>query len=274
MKTLFIFILALAWSQCGFAQQDSTLLSVTYEMKYKEYESDDTLKTDIRRLDIGRYSSQFISAVSEWFEKTRGMYPPAEQRFHSPYPGSFTYRDDVFKNLPAKGIVSVVHMPGWLTVQDSLATLFDWKPEKGDSTICGYPCKKATTSFRGRDWTVWYTMDLPYDDGPWKFCGLPGLILYASESDGVFSFSCIGIEKGDGHAICMKYGKKLKVVTPERNEELRIMEGKDKDAYFALITGFQVISKKNYDSSGNPIQETPKKTVLMEYVKAGRQIER
>lgn len=47
-------------------------------------------------------------------------------------------------------------------------------------------------------WTAWYTLDLPYDDGPWKLCGLPGLILEAQEREGVFAFRFAGIERCDG----------------------------------------------------------------------------
>ncbi|RQE01044.1 GLPGLI family protein, partial [Prevotella intermedia] len=44
----------------------------------------------------------------------------------------------------------------------------------------GMECKKATTNFRGRYWEVWYTEDIPISQGPWKLCGLPGMILKAN----------------------------------------------------------------------------------------------
>ena len=33
---------------------------------------------------------------------------------------------------------------------------------RGDSTILGYPCHKATTHFRGRDYIAWYTEEIPF----------------------------------------------------------------------------------------------------------------
>ncbi len=55
----------------------------------------------------------------------------------------------------------------------------------GDETkeVLGHQCQKATTSWRGREWTAWFS-DIPYNDGPWKFGGLPGLILEMSDSTG------------------------------------------------------------------------------------------
>lgn len=61
-------------------------------------------------------------------------------------------------------------------------------------TVLGYECVMARTSYHGRDWTVWFTPEVPIQDGPWKFVGLPGLILDASESQGMHSFTANGIE--------------------------------------------------------------------------------
>lgn len=61
-------------------------------------------------------------------------------------------------------------------------------------TILNYQCVMATTDYHGRKWTVWFTPEIPIQDGPWKFCGLPGLVMEASEPSGQHSFSVSGIE--------------------------------------------------------------------------------
>lgn len=61
-------------------------------------------------------------------------------------------------------------------------------------TILGYECMMAMTAYHGRDWTAWFAPEIPAHDGPWKFAGLPGLILMASESQGIYSFTANGIE--------------------------------------------------------------------------------
>ncbi len=52
---------------------------------------------------------------------------------------------------------------------------------------------RATTHYGGRDWTVWFTLEIPFSVGPWKLWGLPGLVLRAEEVQGMFSFICTSV---------------------------------------------------------------------------------
>jgi GLPGLI family protein len=55
-------------------------------------------------------------------------------------------------------------------------------------------CSKATGSFRGRNYTAWYTLDIPVVFGPYKFCGLPGLILEINDENNFVQISAQKIE--------------------------------------------------------------------------------
>ena len=59
-------------------------------------------------------------------------------------------------------------------------TIPEWTLCEDTTSILGMECKKATTNFRGRYWEVWYTEEIPISQGPWKLCGLPGMILKAN----------------------------------------------------------------------------------------------
>lgn len=54
---------------------------------------------------------------------------------------------------------------------------FNWKITNETKQIANYICTKATTKFRGRNYEVWFTDEIPISAGPWKIHGLPGLIL-------------------------------------------------------------------------------------------------
>ena len=64
-----------------------------------------------------------------------------------------------------------------------------WKLMDENKNIHGYLCKKAEIAFGGRIWIAYYTSQIPIQDGPYKFYGLPGLILELSSTDKAYSFS-------------------------------------------------------------------------------------
>ena len=275
MKKSLLVLLMSAGVSCTFAQrsktfgpaepkQDSTILSVTYDVFYQKFEEESKKEKDLMRLDIGGHSSQFVSVISEFLAKNRSDV--FAKKIKIPYTDYTTLRDEVFKNTPNKGFMRFIHMPGWVSCREKIEGLFDWQLQEGDSIVCEYTCQKAVTTFRGRTWTVWYTLDIPYSDGPWKFCGLPGLILHAYDSEGMFRFNCIGIEKGDGHEIKMKTPKSgvIDTYTPLRVAEIMMLEYWDRSAHFTQMTGMVGKVTGIRDVQGNKIKIVPRSRILYE----------
>jgi GLPGLI family protein len=85
-------------------------------------------------------------------------------------------------------------------VEEAMPVL-NWKISADTATFKGLQCQKATTRFKGRDYTAWFCADLPYRAGPWKLNGLPGLIVeaYDSKKEVVFTFD--GLEKVDPNQV-------------------------------------------------------------------------
>lgn len=53
----------------------------------------------------------------------------------------------------------------------------EWKITSEKLKIGEWTTQKAETDFGGRHWYAWFTTDIPIQDGPYKFHGLPGLIV-------------------------------------------------------------------------------------------------
>lgn len=60
--------------------------------------------------------------------------------------------------------------------------------------ILNYKVQKATTEFGGRTWIAWFAKDIPIQDGPYKFYGLPGLILKIEDKTASHKFVLKGIK--------------------------------------------------------------------------------
>jgi GLPGLI family protein len=93
-----------------------------------------------------------------------------------------------FKDLKNKVITYNDHIRfNFFNINDSIGNL-DWKIEASTKEILGYSCQKATLSFRGRNFIVYFSQSISTSDGPLKFSGLPGLILEVISDDSVASF--------------------------------------------------------------------------------------
>ena len=101
----------------------------------------------------------------------------------------------VYKNYP-QGKMTVTE---GLLMQDYIYedTLYaqNWVIQDSSKLILGHECQKAVCQYRGHCWTAWFAMDIPITDGPWKLCGLPGLIMEVTSEDNSHAFKLLGLEK-------------------------------------------------------------------------------
>lgn len=182
-----------------------TIDQVAYRITYNSKSVTDTTKTPYRykddemRLEIGK------SGVSRFYSYTRFLRKQMTAEMIKkgggidltsiPKGGAISW--ELYKNYPVQGktlyldVISLdsyqceenVETPDWQLVPDST------------KEILGYQCQMATTRFKGRQWTVWYTEDIPLDEGPWKLRGLPGLVLSAYDAKRQYVFEGAGLEQ-------------------------------------------------------------------------------
>ena len=80
-----------------------------------------------------------------------------------------------------------------------------WTLKQDTATISGYHCQKATCHFHGRDFEAWFTPEVPIKYGPWKFGGLPGLIVKVYDTDHFYTIECTNVERVHRPMVRSKY---------------------------------------------------------------------
>ncbi len=74
-------------------------------------------------------------------------------------------------------------------------TKLKWNIEKETKQINNYLCQRAVTSYAGRNYIAWFTNEIPINDGPYKFRGLPGLIIKIYDTKMQYIFELLSFEK-------------------------------------------------------------------------------
>lgn len=102
-----------------------------------------------------------------------------------------------------------------------------WKILPETTKIGDYKTQKAETDFAGRKWFAWFTQDIPFQDGPYKFSGLPGLIVKVEDAKGDYSFDLKETKKlSELPNFDARFGNKIEV---KRTDFLKQQEKYKKD---------------------------------------------
>ena len=191
MKSIISFLILIFSVQCCYAQETHVIEPAELEITFstKEYAFWDTYT-----FRCGKNVSQYFSISELQHQKMLADDDPAlfilwDKRladYDEPdpakrLPASTGNLDEIYRNLEQGKFTTYSTVMGthYLITED--ITIPEWTMyEDPTITVLGMECKKATTNFRGRYWEVWYTEDIPISQGPWKLCGLPGMILKAN----------------------------------------------------------------------------------------------
>lgn len=102
----------------------------------------------------------------------------------------------------------------------------NWQLINETKTINSINCRKAEVSFKGRDWIAWYATDIQFPYGPYKFTGLPGLIIKITDKKGDYDFELVksmssSSMKGKTISIDESRYKNSKLVTKQQLDEAK-----------------------------------------------------
>lgn len=118
--------------------------------------------------------------------------------------------DFVYKDFKDRSIYSIkrISMKPFL-IKDS-TQIFKWKVVDEFKEVLGYNCQKAITVYGGRNYEAYFTTEIPFQTGPWKFCNLPGLILEVYSTDSVLKIVALKMHiENDGVQIKNPYESKV-----------------------------------------------------------------
>ena len=188
-----ILVILIAFVLNGYSQQDSVNI---FQIEYRKMLTiDNTAKTFTNYYELNKFVEYDVSV----FDKISKSENPNKlvNDTDDDSVSYFTPEGDnvslVYKNY-AKRIFYSKHVIAfkYFVVKDSLQ-IFDWKILNETKKILGYTCQLATMDYRGRKYKAWFTSDLPIG-GPWKFDGLPGMILSLQTEKTFLSFEAISIK--------------------------------------------------------------------------------
>lgn len=154
----------------------------------------------------------------------------------------------IYKNYPAGKLTHTEKIcTDWFRYDEDMPSL-EWELTDSVENVLGYECQSARCKFRGREWTVFYTEDIPLSDGPWKLYGLPGLIMKATDENGHYTFECIGIKSKADRPITI-YKVPFNKVSRRDYYDTKHRYDVNPYAYYEATTGGHVTVT---DNAGNP----------------------
>ena len=184
---------------------DTTEILVSYALNALDINDENTY-IDLQRLEIGttrnKYSSYFVHCSdsvftdywsmpnrpdrypSSWWPKGRnGGGRWSELKHHTLFISNSNVRTYTREPDMAYNGYYDEPYPGMI-----------WQIQEDTMTICDFHCQKATCNYHGRSFEAWFTSDISLSYGPWKFGGLPGLILKVYDVNHLYTFECVKIE--------------------------------------------------------------------------------
>lgn len=234
----------------------SQKFSFIYETKYKlNSENPDEVNSDKMILDLKDNISIFRDSVEKQADSSK--LNNGKEIFKMGVENQFYVKKDLSQKRIEK-VITYLRTDYLLPIDEIL----NWKITSEQKMIGKYQSQKAETNYGGRNWIAWFTMELPFSDGPYVFSGLPGLIVSIQDSNNDYSFNLIEVKKGgnlfDARTKTVKIDwKKYEALAKSYfNDPFDINSKGWKTARFTDPTGKTVdISVKNKEFQNNILQD-------------------
>lgn len=164
-----------------------------YQYDYYPDSTDIQLKkTEIMFLDIFKEKSEFFSQI-KFTSDSLLLEANKTGKFAMPFKDmNNTYK--IIKLINGEVVYENTELEmGRIVIKDHRK--INWEILKDKKQINNYVVQKAKAFFAGRIWEAWFTTEIPINDGPYKFHGLPGFIVSIADVKAQHQFVLIGNKK-------------------------------------------------------------------------------
>jgi len=260
MKKTITFAVLILFSANIFSQTHRFIYDFKYKMDTLDTEYDkQEMALDINPDEVKFYEYQFAvnDSLSKLPQHQYSQYTSQSQQ-------TLKRKINTNNNL---NYVQIMMMPYYYVYESN--DPIKWKIENETKTLGSYKIQKATTYFGGRNWTAWFTPDIPISEGPYKFRGLPGLILAVEDSQQHFTYQLsrnINFDKTydtsgflekhyDLNALKINYKTWIKLNLEFYNDPYARMRTEFNPDWFVKINGRRIKSREEFYELTKPTQD-------------------
>ena len=157
---------------------------LSYQYSYNSQQWDSTSNSVIKNYSL----MKDFNIIKEFVESRREYLRNSDTRESGAPRNSFWGGGKLYKDYKSKKIKVVDQISiHWFAYEESLIPQ-NWEIMDDTTTIAGYFCQKAVCDYRGRSYEAWFASEIPISEGPWKFYGLPGLIIKLYDTQRHYEF--------------------------------------------------------------------------------------
>ena len=207
-SVLFLAMLSLpaltATAQTPAPAAEPVVLIGTYRLTFQPDSTDPAKRTETMVLTLGKTLSKFESLGTQLSDSmlaanTSARTTPDDLQALTNKMRALPrirFRYAIYKTAAGRQVTHYEPLGMSTFRYDEPAGALTWTIVPGaPATIAGYSCQQATASFGGRRWQAWFTREVPVPEGPYKFGGLPGLIVKVADTRGYYTFELLQLRK-------------------------------------------------------------------------------
>ncbi|PQA92019.1 hypothetical protein B0A69_16505 [Chryseobacterium shigense] len=245
----------------------------TYQLKAKFDQRTDNRHEELFSLQIADNRAFFASTIS--LKGDSVMENSRTTTNHSNGSITLSYKEGVvipktdlsFTIIQSNENIQYFRSVGMALLTYKQPVIKNWNLIDETKVINTFHCKKAEITFKGRHWIAWYAPEIPLPYGPYKFSGLPGLIIEIKDDQGDYSFELVksvSDSKLKGKFINIKknrYTEAIETTQPKLKQALRNADA-NAAAVFAsygttILKGQEMLRQREKEREENLKYENP-----------------